>query len=90
MDINYKNNCRICGLDNGEPVWGENGDFPSFQICMCCGVQFGYDDNGDIEFCTARRRYWIVEQKAQWFEPRYKPLNWSLKKQLRNIPPEFR
>ncbi len=36
--------CRICGLVQHEPPWGDDGQSPNFGICERCGVQFGYPD----------------------------------------------
>ena len=36
--------CPVCGYDRlEEPVYDEIGE-PSFEICSCCGVEFGFDD----------------------------------------------
>ena len=43
---NDKKVCKVCGLYY--PVfypWGESGDIPSHDICDCCGIEFGYEDN---------------------------------------------
>ena len=34
--------CRVCGKVQDDPTWGEDGKTPTFDICDCCGVQFGY------------------------------------------------
>jgi hypothetical protein len=35
--------CRICGLKQDFKPWGEDGKTPAFEICSCCGVEFGND-----------------------------------------------
>lgn len=35
--------CRVCGLYLGYQPWGEDGKTPSYEICPCCGVEFGYE-----------------------------------------------
>lgn len=36
--------CPVCGFDElDEPPYDEYGD-ASFDICPCCGVEFGYHD----------------------------------------------
>ena len=47
--------CRVCGLDQGEPIWGEDGRTPTYGICSCCGVEFGYGDE-DRENCRTIRK----------------------------------
>ncbi len=88
MKPNYNNNCRICGLKLLEPPWGENGETPSFNICPCCGVEFGYEDTV-LPAIYAFREQWITEG-AKWFRPKIKPDCWNIKNQLRQIPPKYR
>ena len=35
--------CPVCGAILDEPAW--EGDFASYEICPCCGTQFGYTDS---------------------------------------------
>lgn len=41
---NELNVCRVCGAKQLEPPWGNDGLTPSYEICDCCGVEFGYED----------------------------------------------
>lgn len=36
--------CRICGLYSEDKPWGEDGNCPTYEFCLCCGVEFGYED----------------------------------------------
>jgi hypothetical protein len=82
---NKENNfCRICGLDQGEPPWGDDGKTPSFIICDCCGVEFGYEDTLLSSIRLYRKR-WLSEG-ANWSDIKYKPSNWNLNDQLKQIP----
>ena len=36
--------CRVCGFRHCEMPWGPNGQTPTYDICECCGVEFGYED----------------------------------------------
>jgi len=39
--------CPICGFpDLDEPPYDSDGENPSFDICPCCGIEFGYEDCG--------------------------------------------
>ncbi len=82
--------CRVCGLFLGKDYfpWGEDGQCPTFDICPCCGVEFGYEDCS-AESIKAFRNEWFVEE-TPWFDPKRKAENWSLEEQLKNIPEEFR
>lgn len=84
--------CRACGFDHFPDFpWGENGKLASFDICECCGIQYGYDDDGTAESCYKVRKYWVEnEQCAFWSPNRQPPDNWSPSQQLRWIPAGFR
>ncbi|HEX2912534.1 MAG TPA: hypothetical protein VH186_17120 [Chloroflexia bacterium] len=82
-----KYRCRVCGLLYPEPPWGEDGKSPSFDICECCGAEWGYEDCTIKGIRTYRER-WIAEG-AKWFEPKAKPEGWKLEEQLKMIPEEY-
>ena len=91
MDNNHsKFCCRVCGLFQGEdhPPWGGNGECPSFDICVCCGTEFGYDDCF-LDDVKRIREKWLKEG-AKWRWPKEKPENWSLEEQMKNIPEEYK
>lgn len=80
MDERYI--CRICGYRLKFKIWGEDGKSPSYEICPCCGVEFGCDDYSP-EAIKVYREKWI-KSGAKWFNPNMMPNNWSLEKQLYN------
>ena len=80
--------CRVCGLSRGYEPWGEDGNTPIFEICNCCGAEFGYHDF-NLEATKSYRKTWL-ERKNKWFEPKKMPLNWSLEEQLKKIPIAFK
>ena len=44
-----KYTCPVCGYNRMDDVaYYENGD-ASFELCFCCGFQFGVDDDVEIE-----------------------------------------
>lgn len=60
--------CRVCGCVLDAPPWGDDGSTASFDICPCCGVEFGYEATtlaGIGEF----RREWLAGG-AKWFSPK--------------------
>ena len=82
-----ENKCRVCGLDQGELIWGTDGHSPTHDICPCCGVEFGYED------CTTdgiaeHRKQWLASG-AEWSSKKERPSNWNLGAQLKLIPPKF-
>lgn len=82
------NNCRVCGLFIEEPPWGEDGETPTYEICPCCGVEFGNEDYS-LESLRTYRNKWF-DKHIVWFEDKEKPGNWNLYKQMQNIPDDFR
>jgi hypothetical protein len=80
LNNNINDACRVCGYVPSEPPWGEDGRTPTYEICDCCGVEYGYED------CTSTavanfRAAWIA-RGAQWFNKRAKPERWQLAEQL--------
>ncbi|MDR6496626.1 hypothetical protein J2797_006553 [Paraburkholderia terricola] len=78
--------CRVCGYEVSEPPWGEDGDSPTWDICPCCGTEFGYED------CTPasaqkKRELWISSGE-KWFDASKKPMDWNYDGQRFNIPDE--
>lgn len=81
------NSCRVCGYGLGTPPWGDDGKSPTWDICPCCGTEFGYED------CTPasakrKREEWVANEK-KWFDARQKPADWNFELQRLNIPDDF-
>lgn len=72
--------CRVCGLRQDSRPWGEDGKTPSFEVCDCCGVEFGYEDSSP-KAADAYRQAWLA-RGAPWFHDAAKPPGWALEKQL--------
>ena len=84
---NYKKNCRVCGYEYDEPPWGIDDKTPLFEICPCCGNQFGYNDC-NIEAIRKYRSEWIING-ANWFNSKFQNVGWNLFSQLKQVPPEW-
>lgn len=80
--------CRICGLYIEDKPWGEDGNCPTYEICPCCGVEFGNEDY-TINSIIRYRKEWI-ENGAVWNDLRKKPKLWNLENQIKNIPNKFK
>lgn len=76
--------CLVCGYNELTELPYDVTGNPSYEICSCCGYEFGFDDHSLNMIFEDYRRQWIVEG-AQWFSPNQKPLHWNLKDQLKNI-----
>jgi len=88
MTNRVEHHCRVCGLFHEDPPWGEDNKTPTYDICPCCGVEFGYGDTTP-DNARALRHDW-VEQGCAWQEPREKPGGWDANSQMGIIPPRFR
>jgi hypothetical protein len=81
------NYCRVCGYELLEAPWGADNQSPTWEICPCCGTEFGYED------CTPasarkKRNDWI-SCGMEWFDARRRPMNWNFDNQKTNIPKTF-
>ena len=80
--------CRICGLLQIEAPWREDNQTPNYEICSCCGVEFGNEDYIPSS-ARAYREQWL-QGGATWFIPKEKPKDWNLEEQLKQVPLLFR
>ncbi len=83
--------CRTCGYDyskyNFYP-WGESCQTPDFDICECCGTEFGNaNDDFLYEGIIEYRRQWL-EKGAPWFGFE-KPEDWDIALSLAGLPAEL-
>ena len=68
-----KHICPVCDCDCliDEP-YNENGD-GSYEICPCCGFQFGYDDFPNKEEQIKLWRINWIKNERKWFSSVRKP-----------------
>lgn len=80
--------CPVCGYSGlDEPSHDPITGSPSFDICPCCGCEFGYNDatpSAKEDFLKT----WIA-QGTPWFEPALKPMKWNIRTQLKTIGRDF-
>jgi len=82
-----EHNCRVCDLYIENLPWGEDGETPTYEICDCCGVEFGYEDC-TVESANIYSEKWIVKGCIS-FSPSKKPKDWNMQEQIKNIPIEY-
>lgn len=78
--------CLVCGLDLrgiDDPPWGAGGTDPTYSFCPCCGVEFGYQDSS-LKGIRRWRERWL--QANEWDQPHMRPVDWSLDRQLAQLP----
>lgn len=72
--------CPVCGYTGMPgPYKGEN-DFPSYEICDCCGTEFGNDDDKSTH--AELRDQWISKGMTWWAKYKEPSPNWDPVKQL--------
>jgi hypothetical protein len=77
--------CPVCGFDDlDEPPYSDAGD-GLFEICPCCGFQFGVsDDNQGVSFHEWRE--WWINQGMSWSSKGIPaPQGWDPHQQLSNL-----
>lgn len=79
--------CLVCGFPHlTEPPRPESGG-GSFEICPCCGYQFGVDDDDEqIPYAKARADW--VQHGMPWRSTNPPPRQWDPKHQLSQIQPD--
>ncbi len=82
--------CFVCGLafEPGDEPWGPDGLYPTYFICPCCGVEFGYED-WTLESVRRFRAEWQAGGMA-WNRPEERPAKWDAMSQLGQIPDRAR
>lgn len=82
--MSKKHLCPVCGYNQlHEAPYGKH-DEPSFEICPCCGFEFGFDGKKDGKNFKSFRKDWI-KAGSPWFIEKLKPRNWDYRRQLENI-----
>jgi len=75
--------CPVCGYEHlDEPPYDEHG-CSSFEICPCCGSEFGYDDHSATH--DALRQKWKLSGMKWWSSVIVPPTNWDPVNQLKKI-----
>ena len=72
--------CPICGVPI-PPIDEQELRF-SYDICECCGCEYGYTDH------SLYREDWL-KGGAKWNNEKAKPENWNLQEQLKNSRPDW-
>jgi rubredoxin len=77
-----KHACTVCGWPGlAEPPHSPSGG-GSYEICPCCGFQFGVTDDDEGITASQWRARWIGDG-MKWSSPsRPAPARWSARRQL--------
>jgi hypothetical protein len=84
VNENHDYVCPVCGYDRlDEPAYDSFG-CATYNICPCCGTEFGYDDS-TVAHAELRKK-WISEGKLWWSKHQLKPNDWDPVRQLKKLP----
>jgi len=57
--------CPVCGFSGlNEAPFGLNNE-PSYEICPCCGGEFGNDITNDPKSLAQLRKQWLAKNNRQ-------------------------
>lgn len=86
--------CPVCGYELESSPWV--GDSASYEICPCCGIQFGYDDaqygedaskQRNAVYCSWRGK-WIRDGMPWFSKGTPRPEDWNPSEQLKRVQNE--
>ena len=79
--------CPVCGFDDLDSAPYDNNGNPSYEICSCCGFEFGFHDSSEHMTFEKYREEWMLRGFPFEFKPDI-PNIWNeeiMRKQLLNI-----
>lgn len=87
LDVNpYKNMPENPHPITVDPPYEDHWGMASYEVCSCCGFEYGNDDMPmDEENKMSFKEYlreWVKGEDAKWFEPEKRPSSWDLSRQL--------
>lgn len=77
------NKCPVCGYGGLHEEPFDDADAPSYEICPCCGTEFGYHDAKTPH--RALRQKWIAKGSPWHSRVKPSPQGWDPAEQLRSL-----
>jgi hypothetical protein len=80
----YRELTEMASARGLKPPYEQYFGDPSYEVCACCGFEFGNDDNPGTSAPASFEEYireWI-RLGCVWFDPTKKPPGWQLMDQL--------
>lgn len=74
--------CPVCGYPNLDEAPYDQHGCPTYNICPCCGTEFGYDDARSSH--ARLRERWIANGMSWWSSYLRPPGHWDPASQLKN------
>jgi hypothetical protein len=79
--------CRVCGYEPKNRPWGGDGRSPTYEICPCCGVEYGYEDATRVAVLRYREAW--LEAGADWSDEATAQDGLSTEDRLSRVPVDF-
>lgn len=77
--------CPVCGYDGLYSPPRSSSGGASYEICPCCGFQFGVSDDDEGFTYDQWRKRWVDNGMDWYSSSRPKPNGWDPKQQLQRI-----
>ncbi|NOW06122.1 hypothetical protein [Clostridium beijerinckii] len=82
--------CPVCNYNELDEAPYNLHGYGSYEICSCCGFQFGYDDYPDKEKCQKKWRENWMKSGCRWYsESILPPKDWNPKKQIKGLTSDY-
>jgi hypothetical protein len=78
--------CPVCGYDQLDEGPFTPEGCPTYEICPCCGFEYGFDDESEGFTYSQFRQRWIA-RGYHWFDKEETPAGWDkamMERQLSN------
>lgn len=72
--------CPVCGYTGMKGPYKGKGGFPTYEICVCCGTEFGSEDVDSTH--DELRERWIRGGMVWWAKFKDPPTDWDPAHQL--------
>jgi hypothetical protein len=79
--------CPVCGWPELDKPPRSAPGGASYEICPCCGFEFGYDDDAKGLTFEEARKHWIAGGRKWWSASRPAPVGWDATRQLAGDEP---
>lgn len=80
--------CPVCGFNGLMEAPRTPSGGGSYEICPCCGYQFGVDDDDRRVSHAAHRERWIAGGMQWWSRGIPAPAHWNPRQQLADLASE--
>ena len=75
--------CPVCGYPELDEAAYDDFGCASYNICPCCGTEFGYDDS-TVAHAELRKK-WILKGMLWWSKNQHQPKDWDAIKQVEKV-----